>query len=355
VSEFVISQIVLPKTLDEDAAADFVELTDLSNRISEEAIGSNGFSFTAAEMLPLWDRPAQTTVLIVGKVDGELVAWGGYEGGDDAPETMLTIQVAPEHRRAGYGTEILEWLTDFAVRDGRSVLQGRAFAQLDAGGSALTPATGFGAVSSKSPGVAFAIAHGFSLEQVGHFNQLALPVDEATLSAREATAAEGYAPEYELLTWAGPAAPEFRADVGILISAMSTDAPHGALESTEDVWDAERVREMDELFDESPRARLTAVAREVATGRLVALTNMDVPVETDRSANQWATLVLRAHRGHRLGLAVKLANLAQLQRDYPGHPAITTINAAENEHMIAVNESVGFVSVASEGTFQKAI
>jgi GNAT superfamily N-acetyltransferase len=355
VSDLAITQLALPTSLDDADAADFLELTALSNRVMEDAIGSRGFSFTAAEMLPLWARPSQTTILLTGKVDGRLVAWGGYEGMHDAPETFITIEVAPEHRRRGYGTELLTWLLDFAARDDRTSVQARVGSRVRAESRQLVPATGFGSIPADDPGVAFALAHGFSLEQVGSFNQLELPVAHEVFAARQALAAERYEPAYELITWAGAAAAEYRADVGALISAMSTDQPHGALEKTEDIWDAERVRAMDERFDESPRARLTAVAREVSSGKLVAITNMDVPVEPDRSANQWATIVLREHRGHSLGLAVKLANLAQLMRDYPGHPSITTVNAAENEHMLQVNRAMGFEEIAIEGTFQKSI
>ena len=61
------------------------------------------------------------------------------------------------------------------------------------------------------------------------------------------------------------------------------------------------------------------------------------------------TLVLKEHRGHRLGMLLKVANLEFLQRERPGHPAVTTFNAAENEHMLAVNDALGFVPVRVGG------
>ena len=62
---------------------------------------------------------------------------------------------------------------------------------------------------------------------------------------------------------------------------------------------------------------------------------------------------VRAHRGHRLGLAVKIANLRQLQDERPDLRQLTTFNAEVNEHMIGVNERMGFEPVERLGEFQK--
>ena len=76
------------------------------------------------------------------------------------------------------------------------------------------------------------------------------------------------------------------------------------------------------------------------------LVDPDVPAE----AWQLETLVLPAHRGSRLGLAVKLANLDALAGAAPAVRRITTGNAAVNDPMIAVNDMKGF-SVAGAGHF----
>jgi RimJ/RimL family protein N-acetyltransferase len=61
---------------------------------------------------------------------------------------------------------------------------------------------------------------------------------------------------------------------------------------------------------------------------------------------QWATLVHREHRGHRLGAAVKVANLRRLQRDRPDITEVVTQNAEVNDQMIAINTRLGFAPVA---------
>ena len=52
--------------------------------------------------------------------------------------------------------------------------------------------------------------------------------------------------------------------------------------------------------------------------------------------------MLRPHRGHRLGMALKAANLLWLREREPGVKRIVTWNADSNSHMIEINERLGF-------------
>jgi len=65
-------------------------------------------------------------------------------------------------------------------------------------------------------------------------------------------------------------------------------------------------------------------------------------VHESERAYQWGTLVSPAHRGHRLGLAIKVANLRLLQRTHPQITTVVTYNADVNAHMVAVNERLGY-------------
>ncbi len=49
------------------------------------------------------------------------------------------------------------------------------------------------------------------------------------------------------------------------------------------------------------------------------------------------------HRGHRLGLLLKVAMLELLAATEPGLERIATWNAASNAPMIAVNDALGYV------------
>jgi hypothetical protein len=65
------------------------------------------------------------------------------------------------------------------------------------------------------------------------------------------------------------------------------------------------------------------------------------------------TGVLRAHRGHRLGLLVKVAMAEWLKTAEPQLERIDTWNAQSNQYMIAVNEALGYTILGRPATWWK--
>ena len=91
-------------------------------------------------------------------------------------------------------------------------------------------------------------------------------------------------------------------------------------------------------------------------GNVVAYTDIVVARHDPDFCFQWGTLVDRPHRGHRLGLAVKVANLQALQASHTADGRrLVTWNAEVNDHMIAINERLGFRKTARGGELQKKI
>lgn len=141
----------------------------------------------------------------------------------------------------------------------------------------------------------------------------------------------------------------------VLQHRMSTDSPVGDLDLREERWDAERLREQRRATRRSNRRAIESVAREVASGRLVGFTQLQVPLADPVLAYQQDTLVLREHRGHGLGAAVKAANLAALRVEFPQVRTLRTWNAEENGPMIAVNEALGYRTTALQREWQKRL
>ena len=127
---------------------------------------------------------------------------------------------------------------------------------------------------------------------------------------------------------------------------MSTDVPVGDQELDEEIWDESRVRALEAGLAAQNRAKVSTAARHAATGRLVGYTEVVVPLGAPAWSWQHDTLVMREHRGHGLGLAMKVANLRAVAERHPGVRSISTWNAAENAPMIAVNDEMGFEVVA---------
>ena len=124
-----------------------------------------------------------------------------------------------------------------------------------------------------TPGRAFALKHGWTCALLETRRDLALPPDEARLSAAEAEAREASA-GYALVTWRGPVPDDLLDDRALLEQRMSTDAPHGDLPVEEERWDGERIREIEAL--NAARGRTVLCAGAVRDGRLVAFTELHV-------------------------------------------------------------------------------
>ena len=108
-------------------------------------------------------------------------------------------------------------------------------------------------------------------------------------------------------------------------------------------WDATRVRErINGLRPVFGMHDYTVAARHDDTGELAALTEMAVDPADPGWGHQVFTVVTRKHRGHRLGLLLKIAMMELLATTEPQLERISTWNAESNEHMIAVNEAMGY-------------
>jgi hypothetical protein len=84
-----------------------------------------------------------------------------------------------------------------------------------------------------------------------------------------------------------------------------------------------------------------------ASDRLVAWTVLGGPHDNPEHLWQNITIVDPPHRGHRLGMIVKLENLRHVRELRPKLRAVDTFNASSNEHMLAINRTMGFRAVDS--------
>lgn len=354
---FVIEELRIPATLDALEAPDFIQSVEVRNAVERDAYGTDEFAYTAAELLPSWlNQDHEPRRLLVARVGERVVARGVLETSPAAgPETAwVQIAVLREHRGRGIGASMLERIEGLAGEGGAVKLLGWCtHPDRDGATERLHPPTGFGSVPAANPEVRFLQRHGWRLEQVERGSRLPLPADPTALAALLESAQRAAGDDYRVVTWAERTPEPWVDDMALLWTRMSTDAPSAGMEEPEEVYTAERVRVEEQVAIDGGRTMLVAAAEHVPTGRLVAFTVLSVPREADRSVTQEDTLVLREHRGHRLGMLVKLANIAHLERVSPGHPAITTFNAEENRHMLSVNEAVGFIPVAAEGAWRK--
>jgi GNAT superfamily N-acetyltransferase len=354
---FTVEELVIPATITADDAADFIETIEVRNSVEELGYGTRDLALSPAETLPSWLDVEHSPRRLFGvRIDGRIVSRGFYEKGmaTDARVAWGTVEVLPDFRGRGIGTAVADRIEEVAREDDRERMLVYVVSP-DADGERLTPPTGFGSVPADNPEVRFLLARGYTLEQVERASRLSLPLDVGRLAERLAAASGASGADYVVQRWQGRTPDRWLDDMAHLYTRMSTDAPSAGLEEPEDLWTAERVAAEDDRREADPRALLTVAVEHVPTGRLVGYSALSVPRETERAVGQEDTLVLREHRGHRLGMLLKVANLAYLHEALPGHPSIITFNAEENRHMLQVNEDLGFVPIGYEGAWRKSL
>jgi GNAT superfamily N-acetyltransferase len=323
-----VTTLDLARVADESALRRWHEI----RRLSVDA------DFVALPADPIQDvRPALT-----GPYNGQHVElWVATASGDPVATLRLSapihdnldlvnveVDVHPEHRRRGYGRAAVDAALDLVRDRGRS----RVLFEVPTRTRTADPA----------PGEALARAVGARpmlaerrrlLDLHTHTSERLTELEQSTLEA---------AAGYSIVTWVDHTPEPFIDDMAELNALMSTDPPQGDLDLEPQAWDAKRYLEREASIIERGRRHLTAAARETATGRLVGFTDFGVPAGDGKVGYQWDTIVRGEHRGHRLGLRLKVANLRELLTQLPQVRYLNTWNANDNRHMIAVNEQLGF-------------
>ena len=355
---FQIEELPIPTRLDDSPAArDFAATVDVRNVAFAAVVGTDELAYTAAELLPGWQPSTHEPRRLFGaRVDGGIVARAVYETrteGEAVSTAWVQVQVLPDFTHRGIGRALADVVEGLARDQGREKLHAYV-TSAPAEGPRLVPPTGAGWVPAEAREVRFMRARGYELGQIERGSRLALPVDPALFAERRA-AAEAHADGYRVHLWQRRTPPEFLEDLAVLATRMSTDAPSGGLDEDEDLWTVERWVEQEDQQQSSPRVTLYAAVEHLASGHLVGYTELSVPPDLDRPVDQGDTIVMREHRGHRLGMLLKLANIAHLEQTYPGRPSIITFNAEENRPMLDVNEAVGFVPFTYDGAWHKRL
>ena len=265
------------------------------------------------------DEPVGTATIDASDYDNLEMAW-------------LSVRVAPAHRRRGLGRAILDEVEAVAGEMGRPLLL------LDGWDG---PAT-----------LGFAATTGFERKSAA-IRRLQVVADAPDPRPIRDDAL-AHAADYDLVRVDGYAADDLLPDLVDLTAAIN-DAPFDDLEWEDEIYSVERVRAYERAQIESGHRLRRIVARHRRTGEPAGHSVVVVDSEQPTIAEQHDTSVVRAHRGHRLGLLLKAEMMLWLAEDEPQVERVFTDNAESNRHMIAVNDRLGYRPLGRILEFQRRV
>ncbi|RYV50964.1 GNAT family N-acetyltransferase [Pengzhenrongella frigida] len=359
-----VHPVPVPDSLEDDDAWALHAMTDLDRLVNEAVWGHDDLAYPAAASLAKmrdehYTRRAHLVAVSPDRprdVVGAALVRLPQHGNSHLLEVDLLVH--PEHEGHGVDDALLTATLASARAAGRSVvvLSSEHTREPAAGDpDALVAPTGSGRISRTDPGATLAERFGFTLEQAERYSLLPLPVAPERLAELHRSAAAHAGPDYRTLTWQDRCPDRWVDDYARLETRMSTDAPSAGLETAEDPWDEQRVRVAEAATAEAGRGSLVTVVEHVPTGTLAGFTMVEFPRQSPEIVFQQDTLVLREHRGRRLGLLIKAVNLEHLATLRPHARRLHTWNAEENAHMLAINIALGFVPVGVYGVWQKHV
>ena len=268
--------------------------------------------------------------------------WAAYDGGtmvggaslwfallDNLTKCWGAVGVDPDRRRRGIGSALIAQILTRVKAEGRTIMVTETAYPFDR--------------RLDHPYRTFAEANGFTVAIDEILRILPLPIDPSLLE-KLATEAAPHHTAYRIESFVDALPGELLQSYCALSNQLGVDAPTGDVDfepesMTPQLW-LERIAQEKALG----RARLTTVAID-DTGEVVAYTDLILPPAPSLDVWQWGTLVHRDHRGHRLGMAVKVDNLEQLAASDSGRVRVLTSNAETNDQMVNINVRLGFEAI----------
>jgi len=272
----------------------------------------------------VFPNPTEPTRFLLASAGRELLAVAEISTPvlDNLCTAFVAITTRPYARRRGIGTRVWEEVVEYCLSNGRKLVM----------------------VDTVDPGAGASFARQLGAEAALRDVRRRLVVDAAarTRAAELAAAAAPAAAGYAVHSFLGPVPAQWLDGMAELMGRMSTDVPLQDLAWEPEVFDAARVRSREAVDAACGRHVFTTIAVHSTSGAVAGYTRIGVPTEDPTAGWQHDTLVDPEHRGHRLGVLLKTANLAHTMARAPGLTTVLTWNAEDNRHMIAVNEAMGF-------------
>lgn len=268
----------------------------------------------------------ESTLLLASTPQDEPVGAGrlALSTMDNTHLAEVDVHVVPAARRQGVGSVLLARLESLAVAAGRTTALGTTYAP----------------VGAESAGSLFCAARGYPVASHEESKLLDLRTAPATWPALDGEVAS-HLDGYRVVGFEDAVPAEHVDGFCELLSTFLTMIPTGDLDLEDERWTPERLHAHEADTVATGRAWIGALAL-TPEGRACGFTELGVSRADPRTASVGGTMVVPEHRGHRLGLALKLHTHRRVLELFPGCERVKTDNAGVNAAMNAVNEAMGY-------------
>ncbi|MDG4833559.1 GNAT family N-acetyltransferase [Solwaraspora sp. WMMD1047] len=231
---------------------------------------------------------------------------------------VVEVLVHPRARRRGLGRELMITAARRTYQEGFSALGAE--------------------VVGDTPAVAFFEALGFAKEYIETRSVLRLPtVDWSALGGMAESAAPGYRLEFH-----PGSPPDELIEPYARAKAETRDIDDGDLNLRPSSHDPQQLRDSLACLNNRGMKPYIVLAIHEASGEVAGLTEVVVPAQRPTRADQYDTIVTRAHVGQGIDRAIKARMLLELRTAEPNLTEVQTWNAQVNEPMLKVNAELGF-------------
>ncbi len=313
---------VKPDDLDQVAAV--VHILNAARRVDDPESWPDLVELTAGELAYGWDLEPPEQFLYTPDGAGHPVASLSVDlpQRDNRHLVGAWIVVHPDHRRLGHGSRLMAEVLRIADEAGRPTIWVQAV-EADLGARAFVERFGFVYASHDA-----------------RRRQVLAEVDPAAVNSLYVTA-ERAAADYRLERLLPPIADDLLSEL-VEVTAAINDAPMGELTYEHEFFDLARLQDSETARRQRGEHSYRVIARHRETGEVGGHTMVVTHPLRPAVAGQADTAVARAHRGHRLGLLLKIDMLRWLAEAEPQLEVIETWNNVDNDFMIKVNEALGY-------------
>ncbi|MDI3211442.1 GNAT family N-acetyltransferase [Arthrobacter sp. AL12] len=355
-----IEQLWIPDSLDGPDAADFIAAVEVGRKVRMQTWGSDDLSYAPQEKLLELADPYERQVILVARIGREIV--GTVDIALPLSENLdlaeFALDILPEFQGRGVGRQLLEAAEHFARDEGRhTILIDTNHPRSSLGDSEagqLVPGTGLGFVPVNSREVEFARHSGYTLQHIEQFSACALPLDSGLVEELQTEAKEANGGRYRLHHWTDRCPEQWLEAVAALENSAGEDGVPG-VDDTDMVFDGAILREAEDAAIAQGRRTVVTAVEHITSGELVGLTTISVLALRPDVVFQDDTVVLQEHRGNKLGLLIKVANMERLSEQFPDARVLYTWNAPENRYLLKVNQQLGFATAGVTGIWQKEL